>query len=188
MAKRRSQAPAWANRIVSSGTMPAGQFLANPGNYRKHPTAQEQALIGILDRVGWVQSVVVNKRTGYVVDGHMRIKAAMARSEDEPVPYVVVDLTEAEEALILSTLDPISAMAITDKLALQELLQLIPDEMSGLAAAVHATKEEARQLVSFEAKVHHRVVVECADAEQQHALHERLVADGYHARMTGGEG
>jgi len=166
--------------------MRAGDFLANPGNYRKHPTAQENVLTGVLDTVGWVQEVIINKTTGHMVDGHLRVKAALSRSEDEPVPYKVVELTEAEEALVLATYDPISAMAFNDEAVLKEVLALVPDHMYPLAAAVHAKKEGA-QLVSFNATVHYRVVVECSDESQQQALCERLAGEGYRVRATGGE-
>jgi hypothetical protein len=36
--------------------------------------AQEAALAGILGQVGWVQQVLVNRRTGHVVDGHLRVR------------------------------------------------------------------------------------------------------------------
>ena len=89
------------------------QLLANPKNWRIHPKAQQDALAGVLAEVGWVQDIIVNKRTGFVVDGHARV--ALAISAGERVPVVYVDLSENEEALILATLDPLSAMAVTDE-------------------------------------------------------------------------
>jgi hypothetical protein len=56
-------APAWRSRITGSGTEAPDQLLANPANYRLHPKAQQEALAGVLDQVGWVQNVLVNKRT-----------------------------------------------------------------------------------------------------------------------------
>ena len=47
----------WKNRIIGSGTMAAGQFVANPKNWRVHPKAQRDALNGVLNEVGWVQNV-----------------------------------------------------------------------------------------------------------------------------------
>ena len=70
-------------------------------------------MAGVLAEVGWVQDIIVNKRTGFVVDGHARV--ALAISAGERVPVVYVDLSENEEALILATLDPLSAMAVTDE-------------------------------------------------------------------------
>jgi len=102
----------WQNRIVGHGEEAADQLLANPRNWRIHPKAQQDALKGVLAQIGWVQDVIVNQRTGFVVDGHARV--ALAISAGERVPVVYVDLDEQEEAAILATLDPLSAMAGKD--------------------------------------------------------------------------
>ena len=72
-------AAAWRSRIVGSGEEAPDQLAANPRNWRTHPAAQRKALRGSLDTVGWVQQVIVNKRTGNVVDGHARIEEALSR-------------------------------------------------------------------------------------------------------------
>ena len=46
---------AWRNRITGSGEEAPDQLLANPANWRIHPKAQQDALAGALDQVGWVQ-------------------------------------------------------------------------------------------------------------------------------------
>ena len=106
---------------------------ARLGGVRIHPKAQQQALPGSLDVVGWVAQVLVNRRTAYVVDGHARVALALSRHEPSvPVPYV--DLEPAEEALVLASLDPISAMAGTDDAQLQALLAGIETDNEGLRA------------------------------------------------------
>lgn len=112
----------WRNRIVGHGEEAPDQLLANPRNWRIHPRQQQAALEGVLDDVGWVQDIIVNKQTGHVVDGHLRIQLALRR-EEPTVPVVYVDLDEAEEALILASIDPLSAMAAADKEQLDALLQ-----------------------------------------------------------------
>ncbi len=97
------------------------QLLANPANWRIHPKTQQDALAGALDAVGWVQQVLVNKRTGFVVDGHARVALAISRGEPT-VPVLYVDLAPDEEALVLATLDPIGAMAGRDDEKLKALL------------------------------------------------------------------
>jgi len=57
----------WRNRIVGSGEEAPDQLLVNPGNWRLHPRNQQAALAGALDTVGWVQQILVNQRTGFVV-------------------------------------------------------------------------------------------------------------------------
>lgn len=127
----------WRNRIVGYGEESPEQLLANPRNFRVHPKAQQDALLGVMREVGVVDDVIVNQETGFVVDGHLRV--ALAISERQPtVPVKYVDLTEAEEALILATFDPIAAMAATDKAQLDALLR----EVQTGEAAVQAMLAE----------------------------------------------
>ncbi len=111
----------WRNRIVGEGEQPASQFMAHPDNYRVHPPEQRAAMRDALSEVGWVQRVVVNRRTGFLLDGHERVWQALAEG-DATVPYIEVDLDEAEEAYVLATLDPLAAMAKVDKDKLEALL------------------------------------------------------------------
>jgi DNA modification methylase len=124
---------AWRNRITGSGEEAPDQLVANPQNWRVHPGNQRDALRGSLATVGWVQQVLVNQRTGHVVDGHARVEEALSRGE-ATVPVLYVDLDPEEEALVLATLDPISAMANTDDAKLRELLA----DDAGLAAMLGA--------------------------------------------------
>jgi len=75
-----SPAP-WRDRIVSSGEEAPDQLLANPRSWRIHPKAQQDALGSVLDRVGWVSGVLVNRTTGRLVDGHLRVELALSRGE-----------------------------------------------------------------------------------------------------------
>jgi hypothetical protein len=138
----------WRNRIVGHGVKPASQFLANPRNVRIHPQAQRDALHGALNEVGWVAPVVENVRTGMLVDGHERVWQAL--QDDADVPYIEVDLSEAEEAYVLATLDPIGAMALTDKDKLDELLQ---DVQSGEAAVQKLLGEVAERAGLYAAEL-----------------------------------
>jgi len=123
----------WRNRITGSGEEAPDQLLANPANWRIHPKAQQDALAGALDQVGWVQQVMVNQRTGFVVDGHARVALAITRGEPS-VPVLYVDLSPDEEALVLATLDPISAMAGRDDEKLRALLADVTVDDAGLLA------------------------------------------------------
>lgn len=115
----------WRNRIIGHSEMPASQFLANPNNWRVHPRAQRAALRGLLREVGLVQEVIVNRTTGNVVDGHLRIDIALEEGDDTMVPYTIVELSEDEERKILAAFDSITALAATDDDKLRELLASI---------------------------------------------------------------
>lgn len=127
----------WQNRIVGHGEEAPDQLLANPANWRLHPKAQQDALAGVLREVGVVQNVIVNRRSGFLVDGHLRVSLAM-REGQPTIPVVYVDLDEAEEALVLATIDPIGAAAVTDAAKLDELLR----DVSTGEAAVQALLAE----------------------------------------------
>lgn len=116
-----SEASPWRTRIVGHGEEDPEQLLANPGNWRIHPEAQQKALSGVLGQVGWVQSVIVNRTTGHLVDGHLRASLAM-KDGAKSIPVSYVELTPEEENLVLATIDPLAAMAVTDGAKLAELL------------------------------------------------------------------
>lgn len=109
------------SRIVGHGEESPDQLLANPLNWRIHPKHQQDAMQGVLEEVGWVQSVIVNRTTGNLVDGHMRVALAL-RQDLASIPVVYVELSPEEEEIVLATLDPLGAAAATDKVKLAELL------------------------------------------------------------------
>ena len=112
---------AWRNRIVGHAEVAPGELVPNPRNWRTHPDDQQRALSGALAEVGWVAEVLVNERTGHVVDGHLRLELALARGEPT-VPVTYVELSEDEERLVLASLDPLAAMAMAEQEQLAILL------------------------------------------------------------------
>lgn len=129
------------NRITGHAEVPASQLAAHPLNWRDHPQHQAEALTQALDAIGWVKRVVVNRRSGRILDGHLRVEQAAARGESVPVVYV--DLTEREEALILATFDPIAAEAGTDAEQLGVLLGDLRAEFDQLDALLQAVADDA---------------------------------------------
>jgi ParB-like chromosome segregation protein Spo0J len=133
----------WRSRIVGHADVAPSDLVPNPRNWRTHPLDQQRALGGALTEVGWVSEVLVNRTTGRIVDGHLRIELALARDE-ATVPVTYVELTEAEEGLVLATLDPIGAMADAEADVLAELLaDLEPADESLRAFIDELTREQA---------------------------------------------
>ncbi len=132
-----SAAPAWANRIVGSGEEAPDQLLANPANWRSIRRPSRRPSRRSSTQVGWVQQVLVNQRTGHVVDGHLRV-AWPSPSGEPSVPVLYVDLSEDEERLVLASLDPLAAMATTDEAKLCELLADVSVDSEALAAMLAA--------------------------------------------------
>ncbi len=125
----------WQNRIVEQGEKPAKDFKFNPKNWRLHPQTQRDALNGILESVGWVQSVIVLP-DGTLIDGHARIEEALKLGDDTPVPFTMVNLSEKEAELMLALFDPLGAMANADTEKFNELSALLELESSALLEVV----------------------------------------------------
>jgi hypothetical protein len=110
----------WRSRIVAHGRVDPRELTAHPKNWRRHPESQVKALDAAISGVGFIRSVTVNRLTGRVVDGHLRIERAIAQGV-EAIDVEYVELTEAEECTALATLDPIGELATRDDAALREL-------------------------------------------------------------------
>jgi hypothetical protein len=129
------------NRIKGHAEVPAASLTAHPLNWRDHPQHQAEALAQALDAIGWVKRVVVNRRTGRILDGHLRVEQAAARGETVPVVYV--DLDEHEEALILASMDPIAGEAGTNTEGLGALLLDLRAEFEQLDQLLQAVADDA---------------------------------------------
>ncbi len=121
----------WRNRIVGVGEEDPSHLLANPSNFRIHPRAQREALSDLIDEVGIVQRVIVNRRTQHLIDGHLRVELALSR--DEPVVSVeYVDLSLDEERKVLALFDPIGAMAVPSREVVGDLLRTVDTQSAAL--------------------------------------------------------
>ena len=125
----------YANRIVGyEACVDPTTLLGHPENWRIHPKAQQDALKGALEEIGWAAAVTVNVNTQHVVDGHLR--ASEAISAESCVPVIFVDLTEDEELKMLASFDTITGMAITDSSTLRDIAERISFDSAALSAAV----------------------------------------------------
>lgn len=89
---------------------------AAPYNPRKISDHDLEALRRSLRYFGTVEPIVVNQRTGNIVGGHQRVRAAEAEGI-ETLPVVHVDLDEPSEKQLNIALNRISGEFDTDKLA-----------------------------------------------------------------------
>lgn len=135
------------NRIVGHADVPPADLLAHPHNFRRHPGEQRDALRGSLNELGWVKTVLVNQRTGHVIDGHARVEEAL-RSDQPTVPVTYVDLSEAEESKALVLLDPITGMATHDAESLSALLAQVTTTDAGVQGLLDELAHEAEMLTA----------------------------------------
>jgi len=129
----------WRNRIVGFAEVHPQQIFSNPRNFRLHPAQQQEELSDILKKVGLVQDIIVSKRTGYVIDGHLRLELAI-RENQPTVPVKYVDLEPQEENFVLSTFDGVTGHAVIDNKKLTELIKETP-MLSEMLGEVGSTME-----------------------------------------------
>jgi len=134
----------WRNRIVGHGEEPPEQLLANPFNFRLHPQPQQAALGGSLEELGWLQSVIVNRTTGHVIDGHLRIELAISK-EDPAVPVTYVELTEDEERMALAVFDRIGSLAAINRDGMLELIGTLSCENDALMQVLRDMANEGAE-------------------------------------------
>ena len=167
----------WRNRIVGHGEVNPLEIVAHPKNYKSHPDHQAGALKAAIEDVGFVRSVTVNKRTGTLIDGHLRVGMAI-KAKQSKIAVEYVDLSEAEEKRVLATLDPIGALAEVDDEALDQLLADV-----GLKASEPIdVQAPAPKKVNFELKPKFEIVVECRSEADQKKTLRRLMREGLTCR------
>lgn len=96
-------------------------LIPHPMNFRRHPAHQRALLRYSMERFGLVQGVIVNARSGNLIDGHARVEEAIEQGR-ETIPVNVVNLSPEEERELLRMFDPIGALAETDNEALERLI------------------------------------------------------------------
>tara|TARA_Y100000004_G_C8859608_1_gene388426 strand:+ start:217 stop:921 length:705 start_codon:yes stop_codon:yes gene_type:complete len=131
------------NRIKEHTTVKKSDIRPNPNNWRLHPTEQIEGLKTVLNDIGFVDELLViedpEKKAKYMlIDGEARWSVHQA---DDILPVAVLDLSEDEAKIVLTTFDPISSFAGTDPRKLEELMkstdmtaleQEVSDEMKTL--------------------------------------------------------
>jgi hypothetical protein len=104
----------------------ARDLQAHDGNWRTHPQYQQDALRGVLDEVGIAGALLVYRSPAHdgafvTIDGHLRTALDPAQTW----PCLVLDVDDAEAALLLATHDPLAALAFADADRLRELLETV---------------------------------------------------------------
>lgn len=169
----------------------------NPYQFRLHPDRQRTAVVASIQEFGLVDGPLVNKRTGNLIDGHLRVEEAIKEGR-ETMPVKVVDLSEEQERRLLRMFDPLTALATEDTETLDRLIAEINDadlerllgdleEGGGSGLQEGADPDEVPEKVEPRCQTgdlwsmgEHRLIVgDCTDA----ATVERLFA-GKHLRMV----
>lgn len=128
----------WDNKILSVGEDTPENLLAHPLNFKIHSGIQQDAMRGVLDEIGWIDTVRVNRNSGLMVDGHMRVILAMREAPDQPIPVMYLDLTEEEEIKALAYFDAIGHIYFaSDTAQYEEVLRTVQEDDDALKSMIN---------------------------------------------------
>jgi hypothetical protein len=179
------------DRIKELRRVPASQLRPNAKNWRTHPQAQRDVLQGVLAEVGYAGALIARELddgTLELIDGHLRAET----TPDACVPVLVLDVTAAEAAKLLALMDPLAALAETDRERWTSLVGEIETESAAVRELLDRLSREsaAQQLPCADENDQHdaiadlyQVTVECRSEQEQQALYERLRSEGYECRL-----
>lgn len=186
------------NRIKELRSVPASELIPNDKNWRRHPSAQAEALRGALSDIGYADALIAYENDGklILIDGHLRAET----TPDMEVPVLITDLNEEEANKLLMTLDPVSAMAETDQDMLRDLMgdvefesAAVREMIEGLLDIDGVMKQGAKTEVLLDQAIQLKpqreyIVVMCDTAEEfveiQNHLELKMVRRGGYKKKT----
>ncbi|HEV2972484.1 MAG TPA: ParB N-terminal domain-containing protein [Pirellulales bacterium] len=177
------------DRIKELRRVPAAELRPNPRNWRAHSDNQRDALQGILAEVGYAGALLARELPDgslELIDGHLRAET----TPDMLVPVLVLDVNEDEANKILATHDPLTALAGSDKTALERLLEDVQTEnaavqslLDGLIPVAAVLENDEPSTPDINIPRLFQIVVECRDEEEQQAVYKRLTREEFKCRL-----
>src|SRR5580704_14038217 len=130
------------DRVKELRRVPASQLKPSPKNWRSHPREQADALRGVLAEIGFAGAALARELEDgslELIDGHLRAET----TGDQPIPVLVLDVTEEEAGKLLATFDPIGAMATADAEKLEALLAEVSSSNDAVNALLASVAQDA---------------------------------------------
>jgi DNA modification methylase len=130
------------DRIIGLRRVKASDLRPSPANWRTHPTPQRDALRGLLAEIGYCDALIARELEDgalELIDGHLRAET----TPDVEVPVLILDLNEAEARKLLTTLDPLAALAGADAGKLDELLKEFQTDSEAVQRMIEGLAREA---------------------------------------------
>ncbi len=180
------------DRIRELRRVPARELVPNPKNWRTHPDRQRDSLKGVLAEIGYADALLARELPDgrlLLIDGHLRAET----TPDQDVPVLVLDLDEKEADLLLTVLDPLSALAGTNGELLSELVENIEtnnkalnEMLAGMIAAttLDDVPPAETELKDLPVPDLFQILVTCEDEDEQREVYERLVAEGRNCKIN----
>lgn len=143
MVKKANAVDNWRDRIIEFRRIPARELQSHEGNWRTHPHAQQEAMLGILREVGIAGALLVYHSPAQdgalvTIDGHLR----KALNETQEWPCLVLDVDDEEAAYLLATHDPVTALAQANTEALRSILDSVQSGEAGVQALLSQLAEQ----------------------------------------------
>jgi len=146
MKRKPGKAAGIRDRIVELRRVKASELVPSSRNWRRHPQGQQDALRGVLAKVGYAGALIARE----LPDGRLELIDGQLRAEttpDQAVPVLVLDVSEEEAKYLLATLDPVGALAETDEEALEALF--LDKELEGMVRESPAVQEMLAGLSAY---------------------------------------
>jgi ParB-like chromosome segregation protein Spo0J len=126
-AAEKESGPQFAVHCAHTQMVPIERLVGNPRNPNTHPLYQIDVLAKIIAAQGWRAPITVSRRSGFVVRGHGRLRAAMKLGCTEvPVDFQDYENEAAEYADLVAD-NRIAELAEMDMEALRAGLLAIND-------------------------------------------------------------
>ncbi len=180
------------DRIREFRRIPAQKLVPNPKNWRTHPENQRDALKGVLAEIGYADALLARELPDgrlQLIDGHLRAET----TPDQDVPVLILDLDEKETDLLLTVLDPLSALAGTNQNLLSELASNIEtnnaalnEMLAGITAGspLDDVPPADVELKNLPVPDLFQILVTCEDEDEQREVYEQLVAEGRNCKIN----
>ena len=133
------------NRIKELRLVKASELLPNPKNWRTHPTAQADAMRGVLAEIGYADALIAYETPNglMLIDGHLRAET----TPDMEVPVLITDLSSEEADMLLATLDPLAAMARSNQESLLSLVASLDLQNESIGLMLDAVLEGETEFI-----------------------------------------
>ena len=150
--------------------VPVGELRPHPKNPNRHPPEQLRMLAKIIQHQGWRGCIVVSNRSGFMVEGHARLEAALLLGLKE-VPVDFQDFpSDADELAHLVADNTIAEFADVNDKQLKALIKALEEadidlELAGIVK--EAEDDAGGGQYPITAKLHEQydyVVVFCDNA------------------------
>lgn len=128
-----SERAPWKVSIVDQDEVDPRTLVEHPLNPKIHTAEQDAVVKASLTELGWLRRVLWNRRTGHVLDGHERLKLAIAHGE-ATVPRDIADIPEADEGKVLLLLDQSANLAEPDPERWQVLRDAVQTEEPAISS------------------------------------------------------